>query len=111
MYATLYVKGPSKVLRLSRLARASLLLPERVLISKEPETNNIIVRACLETQFGLKVSSGYISANGFLRELWTPEEVPLSNTRYICKQLNTPIKQPTIVCIPQDESEAIQDEA
>lgn len=104
MYATLYVKSFSKVLRLSRLSREALNSPERVLISREPKTNNIIVRACPETQFGLKVSNGYISANGFLRELWQPEEVPLDNVKFECISLFTSIGiQPSLICIPQDD--------
>lgn len=104
MYATLYVKGFSKVLRLSRQSREAINAPERVLISREPETNNIIVRACPQTQFGLKVSSGYISANGFLRELWHPEEVPLENVKFYCSLLvaKRTLVRPALLCVPQD---------
>lgn len=103
MYAKLYVNGYSKVLRLSRRSREALDSPERVLISRVPNTNTIFIRACSETQFGLKVSNGYISANGFLRELWHPEEVPSKNVRFECTPVYSVCDTPAILCIPQED--------
>lgn len=103
MYATLYVRGVSKVLRLSRLSREALDSPERVLISRVPDTNTIFIRACSETQFGLKVSNGYISANGFLRELWQLEEVPSKNIRFECIPVYSVCDPPAILCVPQED--------
>ena len=80
-FARIFLGQASALLWLSKAARALLGNAPRVCISRDSDNAIVVSAEAIAEQRGLVLSAqGFISARGFIRELYADEEPPLAFT-------------------------------